>query len=153
METNSMRIVFRNLDKSTLVKETVEERIGEVFEKFPKLREHRITVTLSMENSPIQAGPDFFSVRVLIQGPDFKQIKLEKNSQNLYVALADVKEHLLEQLNRFGDKNRVRQRSRARKWRSLMAVGMNGSDLQWSDDGPQAAYPFSVRRRLLKGEA
>ncbi len=112
-----MRIVFRNLDKSEIAKEAVEERLGDMVDKFPKLKDHKITVTLFMENSPHQPGPDSFGVKVLIQGQSFKTISLSKTSPSLYRALADVREHLLEVLNRTGDKNRVSERTRERKFR------------------------------------
>lgn len=115
-----MRIVFRNLEKSEIAKEAVEERLGDMVEKFPKLKDHRITVTLFMENSPTQPGPDSFGVKVLIQGSVFKTISLCKTSPSLYLALADVREHLLEVLNRFGDRARVAERNRERKYRAAI---------------------------------
>ena len=111
-----MRILFRNLEKSELAKEAVEERLGDMFEKFPKLKNHRMTVTLSMENAPEKPGPDSFGVKVLIQGQEFKNVSLCKKSPSLYHALADVREHLLEVLNRSGDRARVSQRSKERKF-------------------------------------
>lgn len=110
-----MRIVFKNLDRSELAKEAVEERLGDMVEKFPELKKSRISVTLSMENSPLKAGPDAFTVRVVIQGKQFGGTTLSKTASSLYVALADVREHLLEVLNRSGDKNRILKRSRERR--------------------------------------
>lgn len=110
-----MQIIFRNLEKSELAKEAVEERLGDMVEKFPKLRDHKIRVTLFMENSPTQAGPDSFGVKVFIQGSVYKTLSLSKTSPSLYRALADVREHLLEALNRLGDKERVVDRNKKRR--------------------------------------
>ena len=95
-----MQIVFRNLEKSELAKQAVEERLGDIWEKFPKLNDHKITVTLFMDNSPEQPGPDSFGVKVLIQGKSFRNLSLCKTSPSLYKSLADVREALLESLSR-----------------------------------------------------
>ncbi|MEZ4814949.1 MAG: hypothetical protein R3A80_07065 [Bdellovibrionota bacterium] len=114
-----LRIVFNNLEKSELTKVIVEERLMPIIEKFPDLRGHRLTATLSMQNSPQQAGPDLFSVRVHIHGKKYKNVILDKSAQSLYVALADICNHLLEKLNREGDKDRVKSRKKTRKFLTL----------------------------------
>lgn len=108
-------IVFKNLEKSELAREAARERMETLIEKFPDLQRSRMRVTLSMENSPTQAGPDLFRVKVFCHGGRYRGVGLEKTSTNLYVALADVVDHLLERLNRFGDKHRVIQRQQSRK--------------------------------------
>lgn len=115
-----MRVVFRNLEKSEIAKEAVEDRLGDMVDKFPKLKDHRVTVTLFMDNSPEQPGPDSFGVKVLIQGRNYSNISLCKTSASLYHALADVREHLLELLNRSGDKARVAERNKERKFREAI---------------------------------
>lgn len=104
-------VVFKNLDKSALIKETVVTRLQDTMDRFPDLAGHRIIVTLSMENSPQQAGPDHFTVRVHVRGKKYRDVLIEKSAMNLYLALADVNEHLLERLNRMGDRARVKRRS------------------------------------------
>jgi ribosome-associated translation inhibitor RaiA len=110
-----IRVLFKNLEKSEFAKELALERIETVMERFPDLSEHRIDVTLSMENSPIQAGPDLFTVKVFIAGIRYRSIVIQKSASSLYVALADVVEHTLERLNRYGDKTRVKRINHARK--------------------------------------
>ncbi len=110
-----IQVLFRNLDQSELAKEAVFDRLSSVVSKFPWLADSHVTVTLAMENSPRQAGPDLFSVRVRIHGGKSKGILLRASATSLYVALADVSEGLLERLNRFGDRNRVKSRSRERR--------------------------------------
>jgi ribosome-associated translation inhibitor RaiA len=83
-----IKVVFKNLDKSELARNIVTDRLNPVLEKFPKTKGHRITVTLEMENSPAQAGLDYFKVSTMITGPLYKNIKLEKSSENLYLATA-----------------------------------------------------------------
>ena len=105
-------VVFKNLDKSNLTKEAVITRLQETIDRFPDLAGHRMTVTLSMENSPQQAGPDHFTVKVHVRGKKYRDVLIEKSAMNMYLALADVNEHLLERLNRMGDRTRVKLRSR-----------------------------------------
>jgi ribosome-associated translation inhibitor RaiA len=110
-----IKIVFKNLEESELAKEAVLDRLQATVDRFPELREHKITVTLSMDNSPLKPGPDYFNVKLVIIGKKYKEIILEKSASSLYIALADVTGHALERLNRYGDKQRVKQRSRERK--------------------------------------
>ena len=110
-----IRIVFNNLEESQLVRDTAIQKIHATVDRFPDLIDHRMTLTLSMDNSPTKPGPDLFTVKLRIVGKKYSNIFLEKSATNLYIALADVVEHALERLNRFGDKKRVKQRNRERK--------------------------------------
>lgn len=109
-----IRVIFKGLEKSEFARDMVVERISSVVERFPDLEGHRLDATLSMENSPTQAGPDFFSVKLFIHGTKYKSVTIQKSATSLYVALADVVEHSLERLNRYGDRDRVRRRSQSR---------------------------------------
>ncbi len=109
-----INIIFKNLDSSELAKDITHEKISEIIHKFPKLRRCSITVTLSMDNSPTQGGADIFSVMFRCTSGPYKGIILTKSAISLYVALSEVSEHLLERLNRFGDKNRVKKIKQAR---------------------------------------
>lgn len=110
-----IKIIFRNLEKSEIAKEAALDRIQTAVDRFPDLSKSEVKVTLSMENSPFQTGPDLFRVKVHIDKGRYRGITLDKSASNLYVALADIVEHLLERLNRFGDKSRVKERSLSRK--------------------------------------
>lgn len=109
-----IQVKFKNLDKSEIIRETVTERVEVLGEKFEDLRDCRMTVTLEMENSPLQAGPDLFNVKLHIGTGRFKGVTVTKSNSNLYKALADLVDHMLEKLNRTGDKERVKQRTKAR---------------------------------------
>ena len=110
-----IRVIFKDLEKSEFAKDLVLERMESVIEKFPELNVHKMSATLSMENSPHQAGPDHFTVKLFIDGKRYKSIVIEKSAASMYVALADVVEHALERLNRYGDKVRVKTRKQTRK--------------------------------------
>lgn len=110
-----IQVLFKRLDKSEMAKDAAVERFESVIEQFPDLKESKLIVTLSMENSPRQTGPDLFTVKVYCRGGRYRGITLEKSAPNLYAALADVVEHMLERLNRFGDRSRVKTREKARR--------------------------------------
>ena len=110
-----IQVKFKNLEKSELAREAVVDRIEALVTKFEDLNDSRIVVTLEMENSPTQAGPDLFKVKLHVSRGRFGGTTVTKSDSNLYVALADVVDHMLEKLNRFGDRSRVKERNRARK--------------------------------------
>lgn len=110
-----IQVKFKNLDKSEMARESVTERVEALVEKFDSLSESKITVTLEMENSPLKPGPDLFSVKLFVSGGKFNKTTIKKSDPNLYVALAEVIDHMLETLNRAGDRERVIKRNRARK--------------------------------------
>ena len=109
-----IQVVFKNIDKSALAIEAVLERIQPIIDKFEDLKKSKIVVTIEMLNSPKQAGPDLFKLKLNIFNGRYNGISINKSQPNLYIALADVAEHMLEKLNRYGDKQRVKQRNQAR---------------------------------------
>lgn len=110
-----IQIKFKNLEKSEMAREAVQERIETLIEKFPDLSKCKIQITLEMENSPLQAGPDLFKVKLHVASGRYDGITVEKSDASLYVALAEVVDHMLEKLNRFGDRQRVQERAKARR--------------------------------------
>lgn len=111
-----IQVLFKGLEPSEMAKEAVIERLDVIVEKFPDLQSSRIRVTLEMENSPHKPGPDQFTVKLHVFQGRYRGITVSKSESNLYVALADVVEHMLEKLNRFGDRNRVKKRTQERRW-------------------------------------
>ncbi len=103
-------IKFKNLEKSDMIKEIVHNRFELILSKFPDLQGSIISILLEMENSRKQAGKDSFKVKIYIKSGRYKGITLEKKNLSFHLALADVYEHMLEILNRFGDKNRMKNR-------------------------------------------
>ncbi len=109
-----IQVRFKNLEPSELAKDTAIERLSAIAEKFPDFFESQIRVTLSMENSPTQAGRDVFTVKVHCARGKYRGVLMERSSSSLYAALAEVVDRLLERLNRFGDRRRVQRRKQAR---------------------------------------
>jgi ribosome-associated translation inhibitor RaiA len=79
-----------------------------------------------MDNSQFKPGPDLFKVRLVITGNKYGGIILEKSAKSLYTALAEVSNHMLERLNRFGDKQRIKNRSLARKLLQAKEIEQEG---------------------------
>lgn len=117
-----IQVKFKNLEKSELAKGLVIERIQSIAEKFKDLSASKITVTLEMENSPLQPGPDVFNVNLQILNGRYRGVRVSKSDINLYKALADLSEHMLEKLNRTGDKERVKSRTIARHLTRTLAL-------------------------------
>ena len=111
-----IKINYKKLKKSDMINEKVIERLAVIIDKFPDLSSSTLSVLLEMENSPSQAGPDLFKVKLFIAGGRYNEIVIEKSDANIYVALAEVVDHLLEVLNRFGDKERVVKRNKERRF-------------------------------------
>jgi ribosome-associated translation inhibitor RaiA len=110
-----IKVTFKNLKKSNLAEKVVLEKMNLLVEKFPELEQNSIQLTLSMDNSKIQAGPDEYGIKVQIKGKKFEGLILEKRAKSLYLAMAMAYEALLELLNRRIDKIRVKSRTQLRK--------------------------------------
>ncbi len=110
-----IRIIFKDIEESELAREAVHDRIQATIDRFPDLEGHKLTFTLSMDNSPFKPGPDLFKVKLIITGKKYGGVVLEKSAMSLYTALADLSNHTLERLNRVGDKHRIKNRTIARK--------------------------------------
>ncbi|MCX6132097.1 MAG: hypothetical protein NTX25_23955 [Proteobacteria bacterium] len=115
-----IQVNFKNMDRSELAKDASIERLETVIERFPDLRDSVIAVNLQVLNSPIHAGPDLFSVTLHIKTGRYRGIQLGKSAPNLYIALAEVIDRMLEKLNRFGDRSRVKSRNQAREFVSTL---------------------------------
>lgn len=109
-----IRIVFKNLDRSEFLQKASLERMESLLEKFPDLRDSQLQVTIEMENSPLQAGPDQFTVKLRVSGGRYSGVTVSKSEPDPYVALAELSEHMLEKLNRFGDRARVKRLTKER---------------------------------------
>jgi len=108
-------IKFKNLEKSEMAGQFARDRMKALTIKFPDLKQSRMTLTFEMENSKLKAGLDLFKVKLHCAGGRYDGVTIEKSNSNLYIALADVVEHVLENLNRLGDKARVKSRTSARQ--------------------------------------
>ena len=93
-----IRIIFKNLEESELAKEAVFDQLQGTLDRFPDLINHKLTFTLSMDNSQFKPGPDLFTVKLIINGKKYGGVILEKSAMNLYSALSDLSEHTLKMM-------------------------------------------------------
>jgi len=80
------------------------ERIKPVLQKFSLLQSHQMKITLEIENSPKQAGPDVYSVCTLIHGKKYKNFLIKKKSNDFYRALAEIVDGLQFHLSKANDR-------------------------------------------------
>jgi len=125
-----VRVVFKNLEKSEFIRGIVTEKISHALEKFPELENATATVTVGMENSPVQAGPDLFQVKIILLSRGLKPIVLEKQAPSPYQASAILSDRLFEVLHRAVEKRRERSRSERRRWKGSPHLGH-----EWSSAG------------------
>lgn len=112
-----IKVIHKNLKKSSLAEQIVGDRLGAVIEKFPELRLQSVTAILEMENSPVQAGKDVFHVRVIVQPFGKAPVILNKKSEQLYQATAMLADRLMGTLSRVAKKGRQMARRRQRRER------------------------------------
>ncbi len=117
-----IQVRFKNMESSAIAINIVRERIGEAVARFPNDRQRTVVVTLGMENSPTKRGPDLFKVRAEIIGGRYHGLILEKEAPDLYKALANVSDGLLERLNRFSDRLRIKARKQRRNLSSRLEL-------------------------------
>ena len=110
-----IRVVFKNMARSEAVKSSVVEKLNPFHIKFPELRSGNILVTIEVQNSPEHAGQDLYTITLQIFGNRYNGVRLRKSSVKLYGALGAIADHLLERLNRFGDRARIKERRAARR--------------------------------------
>lgn len=109
------KVTFKDLRRSKLAEGVVAEKLNHIFQKFPELKNHRVSFSMAMLNSPFHAGPDLFSAKLRIVGRKFDNLIIEKKASNLYKAISQVFSSILELLNRHQDKVRSKRKSLARR--------------------------------------
>lgn len=113
-----VKVVFKNLAKSEMIRDIVMNRVEKTMAKFLDLEKVSSTVIVAREHSHEHTGVDWFSVKLLIAGKGLKPIVLEKRAEGLYQALAMVSDRALEILHRSIEKSRFENRHERRKWKS-----------------------------------
>jgi ribosome-associated translation inhibitor RaiA len=113
-----VKVIFKNLEKSDLVRSIATERIEKTIRKFSELAELTSTVIVSREHSSEHAGVDLFSAKLLIGGHGLKPVVLEKRASSLYLAVAQVADTALEILHKAVSKDRDAIRHKKRRFKS-----------------------------------
>jgi hypothetical protein len=82
-----MKIIFKNLPSSALVRKAITERLSPILEKVSPLR-RPVTVTVERENSPAQPGPDRYTTTLMIGSGARGSLRLTESAENLYRSIA-----------------------------------------------------------------
>ncbi len=114
-----VKVVFKNLKKSELVREVTTERIEKTISKFSELARMAATVIVSREHSNEHSGASLFSAKLMLAGNGHKPLILEKRAESLYQALALVTDRAAEIFQRALSKDRETGRHRKRRWKSF----------------------------------
>jgi ribosome-associated translation inhibitor RaiA len=112
-----IKVVFKNLQKSDMVRDIAAERLEKMLSKFPDFDGLSSNVIISREHSPENAGINEYSVKLHIEGQGIKPMVLEKRAENFYQALALVSDRALELLHRAHEKDRLHKRQEKRKFK------------------------------------
>lgn len=112
-----IKVIFKNLERSDLIRSVAEERIEKTISKFPEFKELSSTVIVGREHSQEHSGVDAFSAKLLIEGYGARPVVLEKKAESLYQAIALVTDRALEILHRALDKERGQKRQERRRFR------------------------------------
>ena len=105
-----VKVIFKNLEKSEMVSEIVQDKISHVLEKFPELTNVNATISVEMENSPVHAGKDDFRVKLVMTNSRLRPVVIQKAGTNLYQAAAILADRLFEVLHRSLEKRRDQRR-------------------------------------------
>lgn len=111
-----IQIKFKDLEPSEAARKIAHGRISDALKRFPKGKPRAVSVTLGMQNSPAKPGADVFTVRTEVFGGRYHGLILEKSSGDLYAAIADVSDRLLERFNRHSDRLRVKALKQRREF-------------------------------------
>jgi ribosome-associated translation inhibitor RaiA len=113
-----VNVVFKNLEKSTMVRDIVAGKLERVLEKFPRFATTLATVSVCTENSRVAGPPHYYSVKLRVQAKGLRPIIVEKKAVSLYAAVAELTDHALEILHRTVEKRRDQVRSSRREWKN-----------------------------------
>lgn len=120
-----MNIVFKNGLESEFVKNAMTEHMEHLQEKYPELENTEATVTLRMENSPLQAGADSYTVKIRLNGGRrIRGVSLQKRAKTFYEAVNNAFHSMARKVSKKISKRRTINRNRRRQFKhELEMVG------------------------------
>ncbi len=105
-----VRVVFRNIEKSELMKDAIETKVSHILAKFPGLQNATTTVIAT-------PGPDSYHVKVVLLSRGLKPVILERDGEDANHAFSHLADRLFEVLHRSLERRREKTRSERRKWK------------------------------------
>jgi ribosome-associated translation inhibitor RaiA len=110
-----INIVFKNLQSSDLIRQTIEQQLNDVFAKFPRLSNVKASVIIDMYNSQFKKGPDLYGIKLKLNSQKIRNLFVEKKASNIYFATAELRDSLVEILARKLTKLRSKSFKKSRK--------------------------------------
>lgn len=110
-----VKVIFKNLQKSDMVREIVTEKVQHVLSKFPDLKNAAATVFVEMENSLTHPGKDDFRIKLIMASRGNKPVVIQKESDNFYQAASVLADRLFDVLHRYVEKRRDTRRHQQRR--------------------------------------
>ncbi len=83
-----MKIVFKNLSSSALIRNAVQEKLAPILKKISTRRKGPVTVTVERENSSTQAGPDHYTATLMIGTGARGTLRIKEAAADLYHSIA-----------------------------------------------------------------
>jgi ribosome-associated translation inhibitor RaiA len=123
-----VRVVFKNLEKSDMIRDIVGSKILHSLEKFPSLAKATATTIVSRDEARNKNGDEHFSVKLILAGNGIKPIIIEKSSNNLYQAVSIAADSAHEILHRASTRIRERTRLKQRRWKAKHYIPL---ELDW----------------------
>ncbi len=111
-----MKIVFKNLSSSALIRNAIQERLAPILDKIPYWRKGPVTVTVERENSPTQAGPDHYTTTLMIGTGARGTLRFKEAAENLYHSIALLAGTSEFALRRSTEKMKRKPRKTQSKW-------------------------------------
>lgn len=101
----NVKVVFQNMKRSGFLSSMVSEKFEHTLAKFPDAKNGKVTVSVTMENSPLKPGADEFIVKMIATGLfNRESIIIAKRAKSPYEAAAEINEALQETLHRLESK-------------------------------------------------
>jgi ribosome-associated translation inhibitor RaiA len=113
-----VKIVFKNLEKSDIIRKVAIARVQKALERFSDIDSLASTVVLSREHSREHAGLDEYSVKLILGAQGHRPVIVEKRAANFYQALAMVLDRAMDILHQSFAKERLAVRHERRRWKT-----------------------------------
>jgi len=113
-----VKVIFKNLEKSDLIREIAAERVQKALEKYAIVDPLSSTVILSREHSREHSGLDEYSVKLMVGARGHKPVIVEKRATTLTNALATVLDRAMDLLHQSFARERLGVRNERRRWKT-----------------------------------
>ena len=112
-----VKVVFRNLANSEVMKNVIKEKVNHILSKFPNLDNSMATVIVGQGHSPTHASSDNIQIKLILTSRGFKPVVLSKEGESATAVIALLFDRLFEVVHRALERRREKTRSARRRWK------------------------------------